>query len=154
MTLRVSERVEKLSLASASARQLSARTALAVLAVVAGVSVVARILLAREVPSAFFFMDELGYEQMAKSLARSGSLSLFSSTGSSYAPLYSVVLAPLYALTRSGPQAYFWAKIVNAILMSLSVFAVYAIARFVLSRSRAIGVAALSLIAPLMFYSN
>jgi hypothetical protein len=144
--VRVSARLEKL--------QLSARLTLAVLAVVAGVSVLARILLVREVPSAFFFMDELGYEQMAKSLARSGNLSLFGSTGSSYAPLYSVLLAPVYALTRSGPQAYFWAKIVNAVLMSLSVFAVYAIARFVLSRSRAIGVAALSLIAPLMFYSN
>jgi Dolichyl-phosphate-mannose-protein mannosyltransferase len=133
---------------------LSARRALALLLGIAGVSIVLRIVLGREVPAPFFFMDELGYEQMAKSLARSGNLALFGKTGSSYAPLYSVVLAPVYALTRSAPHAYSWAKAVNAVLMSLSVFPVYAIGRFVLSRPRSLGVAVLSLVAPLMFYTN
>lgn len=132
----------------------SARRVLALLVGMAGVSVALRIVLAREVPAPFFFMDELGYEQMAKSLARSGDLAFFGKTGSSYAPLYSLVLAPIYALTRSAPQAYSWAKVVNAVLLSLSAFPVYGIARFVLSRSRSLGVVALSLIAPLMFYSD
>jgi dolichyl-phosphate-mannose-protein mannosyltransferase len=138
---------------SAGGWPLSARSALVLLAGMAGVSIALRIALAREVPAPFFFMDELGYEQMAKSLARSGDLALFGKSGSSYGPLYSLILAPIYALTRSAPQAYAWAKIVNAVLMSLSAFPVYRIARFVLSRPRALGVAALSLIAPLMFYS-
>ena len=135
-------------------RAISARLAVVALGVLAAVSCAVRILLVRQVPAPFFFMDELGYEQMANNLARHGSLALFGNAGSTYAPLYSVVLAPVYALTRSAPQAYLWAKVVNAVLMSLSAFPVYAIARFVLSRPRALGVAALSLIAPLMFYTD
>jgi hypothetical protein len=133
---------------------VSARGALALLAGMAGVSIAIRVVLSRQVPAPFVFMDELGYEQMAKGLARSGSLALFGKTGSSSAPLYSLFLAPIYELTRSAPQAYSWARVVNAVLMSMSAFPVYAIARLVLSRPRSLGVAALSLIAPLMFYSG
>lgn len=138
----------------ARSRSLSARAALIALGALVAVSTVARILLGRQVPAPFFFMDELGYEQMANSLARHGSIALFGQTGSAYAPLYSLVLAPIYALTRAAPHAYLWAKVANALLMSLSAIPAYAVARFVLSRPRALGVAALSLIAPLMFYSN
>jgi hypothetical protein len=135
-------------------RPVSVRTTVGLLIGMAVLSTAIRIGLAREVRSPFVFMDELGYEQMAKSIVRSGNLALFGKTGSSYAPLYSVVLTPVYALTDSAPQAYLWSKVVNAILMSLSVFPVYGIARFVLSRVRSLGVAALSLIAPLMFYTD
>jgi hypothetical protein len=134
--------------------QLSARRAFALLAGIAGISVALRIGLAREVRSPFVFMDELGYEQMAKSLIRSGNLALFGQSGSAYNPLYSVVLTPVYALTKSAPQAYLWSKAVNAVVMSLAVFPIYGVARFVLSRPRSLGVAALSLTAPLMFYTD
>lgn len=117
-------------------------------------SVAIRIALVRQVPAPFFFMDELGYEQMARSLGHAGQLAIFGKHGSTYAPLYPVLIAPIYALTDSAPRAYEWAKIVNAVLMSLSVLPVYGIARFVLTRPRALGVAALSAIAPLMFYAN
>jgi hypothetical protein len=50
--------------------------------------------------------------------------------------------------------AYEWAKVANAVLISLSVFPVYAIARFVLPRGRSLGVAALSLVAPLLLYTG
>ena len=50
--------------------------------------------------------------------------------------------------------AYEWAKVENAVLISLSVFPIYGIARFVLPRGRSLGVAALSLLAPLMLYSG
>jgi Dolichyl-phosphate-mannose-protein mannosyltransferase len=133
---------------------LSARGTLALLTGMAGASIALRIGLVGQVRGPFVFMDELGYEQMAKSLARNGNFALLGQTGSSYAPLYSVVLAPIYALTRSAPDAYAWAKIVNSVLMSLAVFPVYGIARVVLSPWRSIGVASLSLVAPLMFYTD
>jgi hypothetical protein len=139
---------------SGRAWPLSPGRALALLAAIAAISVAVRIGLAREVRSPFVFMDELGYEQMAKSLVRSGNLALFGKSGSAYNPLYSVALTPIYALTDSAPQAYLWSKVVNAILMSSSVFPVYGVARFVLSRARSVGVAALSLVAPLMFYTD
>src|SRR5207248_2781869 len=79
---------------------------------------------------------------------------LFGKSGLAYSPLYPIVLSPIYALTSSMHTAYEWAKVENALLISLSVFPVYAIARFVLPRGRSVGVAALSLIAPLMLYSG
>jgi hypothetical protein len=100
------------------------------------------------------FMDELGYERMAQSFARTGHFSLFGKSGLAYSPLYPVVLAPVYALTSSLRVAYEWAKVENAVLLSLSVFPTYAIARFVLPRGRALAAATLCLIAPLMFYSG
>ena len=99
-------------------------------------------------------MDELGYERMAQSFAHTGHFSLFGKGGLAYSPLYPIVLSPIYALTSSMHTAYEWAKVENAVLISLSVFPVYGIARFVLPRGRSIGVAALSLLAPLMLYSG
>jgi hypothetical protein len=108
----------------------------------------------RRVHGPFVFMDELGYARMAQSFAHTGHFSLFSKSGLTYSPLYPIVLSPIYALTSSAHTAYESAKVVNAILMSLAVFPVYGIARSVLDRPRALGVAALSLAAPLMFYTG
>jgi hypothetical protein len=102
----------------------------------------------------FVFMDELGYERMAQNFAQTGHFALFGKGGLAYSPLYPIVLSPIYALTSSMHTAYEWAKVENAVLLSLSVFPVYAIARFVLPRRRALGVAALSLAAPLLLYSG
>jgi hypothetical protein len=100
------------------------------------------------------FMDELGYEQLARSFAHTGHFVLYGKSGLAYSPLYPIVLSPIYALTSSAGTAYEWAKFVNAVLLSLSVFPVYGIARTVLPRGRSVGVAALSLIAPLMLFSG
>ena len=81
-------------------------------------------------------MDELGYERMAQSFAHTGHFSLFGKGGLAYSPLYPIVLSPIYALTSSAATAYEWAKVENAVLISLSVFPVYAIARSVLPRGR------------------
>jgi hypothetical protein len=99
-------------------------------------------------------MDELGYARMAESFAHTGHLTLFGKSGLAYSPLYPVVLSPIYALTSSAHAGYESAKVLNAVLMSLAVFPVYGIARSVLNRPRALGVAALSLAAPLMFYTG
>jgi Dolichyl-phosphate-mannose-protein mannosyltransferase len=131
----------------------TATTAVA-LVVLAAVSAVLRAILAGEVHGPFVFMDELGYARMAQSFAHTGHFSLFGKSGLAYSPLYPVVLSPIYALTSSAHTAYESAKVVNAVLMSLAVFPVYGIARSVLDRLRAIGVAALSLAAPLMFYTG
>jgi hypothetical protein len=113
-----------------------------------------RAILAGWVHGPFVFLDELGYEQMARSFARTGHFAIFGKQGLAYSPLYPIVLSPIYALTSSAQVAYEWVKVVNSLLMSLSVFPVYAIARFVLSRRQALGVAALALIAPLMSYTG
>ena len=144
----------RLPAVSAAAR---ARPGLATAGALVGlvtVSTALRALLVHWVHGPFIFMDELGYEQMAQSFAHTGHFSLFGKGGLAYSPLYPVVLSPIYGLSSSMPTAYEWVKVANALLLSLSVFPVYAIARSVLSRGRALGVAALSLVAPLMLYSG
>ena len=120
---------------------------------IAGLSVALRIVLLAEVHGPWVFSDELYYQKLAQSIGQGGHLGLFNKHGLSVPPLYSVVLAPIYALGASGSAAYAWIKIVNAILMSLSVIPIYKIARFVLPRRSSIGVAALSALAPLMYYT-
>jgi hypothetical protein len=138
----------------AGGSDLTAQAALWILGGVVTVSIAVRIYLTREVHGPFVFMDELDYEQMARSFARTGHFALLGKRGLAFSPLYPIVLSPIYALTSSAQAAYEWAKVVNAALFSLSAFPIYAIARVVLSRPRALGVAALSLLAPLMFYAD
>jgi hypothetical protein len=120
---------------------------------IAGLSVALRIVLLAEVHGPWVFLDELYYQKLAQSIGQGGHLGLFDKHGLSVPPLYSVVLAPIYALGASAPVAYEWIKIVNAILMSLSVIPIYKIARFVLPRRASLVVAGLSALAPLMYYS-
>jgi hypothetical protein len=120
----------------------------------AAASMVLRAIIVGHVHGPLVFMDELGYERMAQSFAHTGHFSLFGKTGLAYSPLYPIVLSPVYALTSSLHTAYEWAKVENAVLVSLSVFPVYAVARSVLRRDRALAAAGLSLLAPLMLYSG
>jgi hypothetical protein len=120
---------------------------------IAGLSFVLRIALLAEVHGPWVFPDELYYQKLAQSIGRGDSLALFDKHGLSVPPLYSAVLAPIYGLGASASAAYEWIKIVNAILMSLSVIPIYKIARFVLPRSGSLIVAGLSALAPLMYYS-
>ena len=84
-------------------------------------SLAARIVLVGKVHGPWIFPDELGYEQVAANIAR-GHLALYGQSGLSYSPLYPLALSPLYALGLSAAHAYEWLKIVNALLMSLSLF--------------------------------
>jgi hypothetical protein len=141
-------------IAAEIARPLSRRGAALCLVGIAGLSIAVRILLARDIPAPFIFMDELGYEQMAKSIAEHGTVAIYGKVGLSYSPLYPVVLAPIYMLTSSATLAFAMVKVVNAVLMTLAVVPLYGIARSVLGRAPSVGVAALSLAAPLMFYTQ
>jgi hypothetical protein len=138
---------------AAAARTRPTVTTAGALVAFAAASIALRTILARQVHGPFVFMDELGYQRMAQSFAHTGHFSLFGKGGLAYSPLYPVVLSPIYALRSSVHTAYESAKVVNAVLMSLAAFPVYGIARSVLDRPRAVGVAALSLAAPLMFYT-
>jgi hypothetical protein len=134
--------------------QLSARTVVAALAGLAALSIALRVYLAQEVHGPYLFMDELGYQRMASTFAHTGHFSLFGKGGLAYSPLYPIIVSPVYRLTSSAQSAYHWVQGLNAVLISLSVFPLYAVARSVLSRPRALGVAALSLTLPLMFYAD
>jgi hypothetical protein len=137
----------------APARLSSARGALLCLIGIAALSTALRVALLTRIHAPTVFMDELGYQRLAQSLGQHGRLALFDKEGLSDSPLYSAVLAPIYALGASAPTAYQWIKIVNAVLLSLSLFPIYKIARFVLARRSSLLVATLAALAPLMNYS-
>jgi hypothetical protein len=124
------------------------------LAALAGASVLLRLFLATVAHAPLIFSDELGYEKLAESIGRTGHLALFNQHGLSYSPLYPLVLSPIFALGASAPTAYALIKVVNAFLMTLAIFPTYKIARFVLPRRSSLLVAALSALAPLMFYAS
>jgi hypothetical protein len=120
---------------------------------IAALSVGLRVGLLTRVQAPTVFVDELAYQRLAQSLGLDGRFALFNRPGVPYPPLYSAVLAPIYALAASAPTAYGWIKVVNALLMSLAIFPVYKISRFVLPRRSSLLVAALSAVAPLMNYT-
>ena len=141
--------------AVSSAQALSRRKVAAWLVGFAAISTIIRAILVLRVhaPSVFSRV-EIGYEKLAQSIGRDGKVALFDREGLSFSPLYPLVLSPIYALGASAPTAYALIKVVNAFLLSLSVFPVYGIARFVLPRRTSLLVAGLSLVAPLMVYSS
>jgi hypothetical protein len=100
------------------------------------------------------FDDELGYRELARSLATTGHLALYGKRGLTYSPLYPMILSPLYRFHLSGTEVYQWAKVVNALLMASALFPIYKISRFVLAPPRAVIATALSALAPLMLYSS
>jgi hypothetical protein len=122
-------------------------TGIAAIAVAVYVGIVAR------QPGPFIFFDELAYERMADSFAHTGRIALLGKVGLTYSPLYSVVISPIYALTSSAVVAYEWVKRANVVMMASSVFPIYGIARFLLSRRLALAVTALAMFAPPMLYA-
>src|SRR5579864_5316754 len=81
-----------------------------------------RIALAQKIHNPFVFLDELAYPRLAQSIASGHGLVLFGKAGFSYPPLYSLLLAPIYALHASATTAYTWIKIVNPLVMSAAIF--------------------------------
>jgi hypothetical protein len=133
---------------------ISGRAVLLVLFGLAALSTLLRIAVVSRVHAPIVFSDELSYSKLAQSIGQTGHLALFNDRGLSYSPLYPLVLSPIYALGASAPTAYSLIKIVNALLISLSIFPTYKIARFVLPRRFSLLVAALSALAPALSYSS
>jgi hypothetical protein len=124
------------------------------LVAIAAFSTLLRVLLGSAAHAPTVFMDEMGYTKLAQNIGLDGRLALFNEEGFSYSPLYPALLAPIYSLGASGATAYTLIKVLNALLISLSVFPLYRIARFVLPPPRSLLVAAVSVAAPLMSYPS
>ena len=134
-------------------QQLASGRALVLsLVALAAFSTVARVLLGTGAHAPTVFNDELGYTKLAQSIGLDGRFALFDKEGFTYSPLYPALLAPIYFLGASAPTAYALIKVVNAVLISLAVFPLYRVARFVLTPERSLLAAAVCVFAPLMSY--
>ncbi len=97
--------------------------------------------------------DELIYEGLAKGWALHAAPLLRGSLNVGYSTFYPLVLAPAFRWTADGAEALAVAKVINAISMALTAFPAFVLARRVVPRRWALGVAALSVIVPWTVYS-
>jgi len=132
----------------------SGRAVALILVAVAAVSALIRLALVSFAHAPTVFSDELSYSKLAQSIGENGRLALFNHRGLSYSPLYPLVISPIYAFHTAAPMAYTLTKVVNVVFMSLSIFATYKIARFVLPRRLSLLVAGLSALIPALAYSS
>ncbi|MBA2385422.1 MAG: glycosyltransferase family 39 protein [Actinobacteria bacterium] len=101
----------------------------------------------------FIMVDELIYSDLARSLASGDGLEV---RGEPYlvSLVYPLLLAPVYALFDSLPDAYAAVKVVNAIVMSTAAIPAYLLARRVLPAGLSLLAALLAVAVPSMAYTG
>jgi hypothetical protein len=97
--------------------------------------------------------DELVYSGLAKGWALHGQPLLRGSLEAGYSTLYPLFLAPAFRLAADGAGALAAVKVMNASAMALAAVPAYLLARRVVPRGWALGVATLSVLAPWTAYS-
>ena len=112
-----------------------------------------RIAISRRMVAPWIMSDELVYSELAKSFAAHGHFYLRGVASNGYGLVYPVLLAPAWLFARV-PDAYIAAKAINGLVMSTAAIPGYFLARRVLSQSRALAVAALTVAVPSMLYTG
>lgn len=102
--------------------------------------------------TAWFFYDELKYTELARSLADGGAPQLRGEP-SSFSSLYTFLLAPAWWI-EDPRAAYDAAKYVGVLVMSLTLFPAYGLARILVPKTPALFAAAGSVAIPSLAYSS
>src|SRR5919198_889745 len=120
------------------------------------VSAALRFLYARTSATPWILPDEYIYADLARNFADSGHFVVNGAPMAawSYGPLYSVLLAPIWAPQGSAAQAYATTQLVNSILISSTAAPAYLLARRVLDKRSALFLAVLTVLVPSMVYSS
>jgi len=120
--------------------------------IVAG-SILFRWWFGREMVAPFIMVDELIYSELARSLAAGDGLEV---RGEPYliSLLYPLLLAPVYAVFDSLPDAYAAVKALNAVIMSLAALPAYLLGRRVLSVGLSLLGALLAVALPSLVYTG
>ena len=125
------------------------------LAALVAVSAGIRFVLARGIVAPWIMVDELIYSELAKSFAANGHFEIRGvSSGGSYGFVYPVLISVAYRLFDAVPDAYGFAKAINAVVMSLAAIPAYFLARRVLKQPLALAAAALSIAIPSLLYTG
>jgi Dolichyl-phosphate-mannose-protein mannosyltransferase len=106
-------------------------------------------------PAPWIFSDELHYWEPAKALAYTGRPAIREVPGTGgFGIMYPALLAPAFLLFDRLPDAYDAVKAINSLLMSLTVFPVFLLARRFAGRGLALAAAALSVAVPSLTYTG
>jgi hypothetical protein len=117
------------------------------------VSVIARVLLARSIPTPWILSDEFTYSELARSVAATGHFMIRGAPAGVYSYLYPVLIAPAW-LAGSMHTTYTLAKTINAIAMTLVAVPVYLWGRRIAPPLYALAAALLTLLVPAFFYTG
>lgn len=127
---------------------------LAGLVAVATVAAAVHAVVAVRLAAPWIVPDELIYSEIAKSLA-SGSLPAIREESTlGYGVLYPMLVAPAWALFDDPARAHDVAKVVNAVVLSLTAFPVFFLARRYVTPPAAFAVSALAVFVPSMLYAG
>ena len=106
-------------------------------------------------PAPWIFSDELHYWEPAKAFAYTGAFAIREVPGTGgFGFLYPLLISPAFLLFERLPDAYDAVKAINSLLMSLTVFPVFLLARRVAGRGLALAAAALSVAVPALTYTG
>ena len=124
------------------------------LAVIVAVSIAFRAWLGSRMPAPFIFTDELHYQENARSLADGAGLKVRDAPFGIVSVLYPLLLAPVYLLFDSLPDAYAAARTINAVVMSLAAIPAYLIARRLLPAGLSVLAAVFAVALPSLAYTG
>ena len=114
--------------------RLRAVPAWAWLALIVVGSAALRLWLVRGMVGPFIFVDELIYSELAKSLAAGDGYAVRGLATSGYSLLYPLLIAPAYVFFDRLPDAYAFAKSIDAVVMSLAAVPTFLIAQSLRAR--------------------
>ncbi|MGH3050415.1 MAG: glycosyltransferase family 39 protein, partial [Gaiellaceae bacterium] len=99
----------------------------------------------------WIMVDELIYSDMARSFAASGHF-LLRGQSAGFAPLYPLLISPVYAAIGPVSDVYQWIRAINGLLMPTAVFPAYLLARRVVKPPAALAAAVLAVAVPALVY--
>jgi hypothetical protein len=122
---------------------------------IALLSIALRLCVAWRISAPWTFPDELVYSEFARSFAATGDFAVRGHGWSAwtFGPLYPILIAPVYGLVRSLPDAYLIVKAINCVLFSSAVAPAYLLARRILERRTAVVLSALAVLLPSGIYT-
>ena len=133
---------------------LSARAAFIVLAGVFCLSAGLQAAVASRIPAIWIVPDELIYSELAKGIASEGVPRIRDDTSLAFGVGYPLLLAPIWAIFDDIAAVYAAAKVLNAVLLSVTVVPAYFLARRFIGGWQALAVAGLTVSVPSMLYAG
>jgi hypothetical protein len=141
------------SITNPTSKDFSGRRALCLLLLIYGVAVLGRMVLAAMIGGPTIFGDEVTYAEFGRSLAAGKCLQINSIDVSYPCWLYPILIAPFFAQWPFH-TAYPGILCLNSVLIALTVFPVYGLARELATRRRALVAAALTSMLPVLGYTG
>jgi hypothetical protein len=127
---------------------------LALVGAAAVLAAVLQVLMSLGLPGPWVAPDELIYSELAKSIGSGALPAVRGEVTWGYGILYPLLISPAWTVFYDPSRAYVAAKVVNSVLLGVTAFPAYFLARKFVDARAAVAVAAFSVFVPSMLYSG